>query len=86
MILDRSDYSRKILEIIENTGKFIKLDNDPTIIREGQLQRFLRKLKKEILLIVLIMLEFILKVFYLPEFTAFLKFIKFFMIFLRLDQ
>ena len=33
VILDRSDYSRKILEIIENTGKFVKLDNDPTIKR-----------------------------------------------------
>ena len=42
--MDRRDYSRKILDLIETTGKFERLKNDLTIKRERQLQRFLRKL------------------------------------------
>ena len=34
------------LDIIGNTNKFPKLESDPTINREGSLQRFLRNLKK----------------------------------------
>ena len=45
VILDRDIYDRKILEIINDTTKFKKLEDNPTLTREGQLQRFLRKIK-----------------------------------------
>ena len=45
VILDRDIYDRKILEIINDTAKFKKLKDNPTLTREGQLQRFLRKTK-----------------------------------------
>ena len=45
VILDRDIYDRKILEIINDTTKFEKLEDNPTLTREGQLQRFLRKIK-----------------------------------------
>ena len=44
-ILDRDIYDRKILEIINDTAKFKKLKDNPTLTREGQLQCFLRKIK-----------------------------------------
>ncbi|XP_057308273.1 uncharacterized protein LOC130646150 [Hydractinia symbiolongicarpus] len=47
VILDRKDYEKGILDIILDTTKFKKLDEDPTLKREGQLQRFLRNLKKK---------------------------------------
>ena len=34
-------------QILADESKFQKLSNDPTILREGKLQRFLRKLNKE---------------------------------------
>ena len=34
-----------MLEILSDSSKFQKLDSDPTLRREGQLQRFLRNLK-----------------------------------------
>ena len=37
-------YERKILEIINDTAKFKKLKDNPTLTREEQLQRFLRKI------------------------------------------
>ena len=43
--IDRDVYIRKILEIIKDRRKFKELSTDPTIIREGQLQRFLRSMK-----------------------------------------
>ena len=46
VILNRSDYTESILNIINDTHKFKELYSDPTIIREGKLQRFLRDLKK----------------------------------------
>ena len=45
VILDRDVYIKKILEIIKDRTKFKELSTDPTIIREGQLQRFLRSMK-----------------------------------------
>ena len=45
VVLDRTTYDSGILEIISNTSKFKVLDEHPTSLREGQLQRFLRKLK-----------------------------------------
>ena len=40
VILDRDIYHRKILDIINDTTKFKKLKDNPTLTREGQLQRF----------------------------------------------
>ena len=45
VILDREEYVNKIYAIINDTSKFKKLSSDPTILREGQLQQFLRTLK-----------------------------------------
>ena len=45
VVLDRDIYKQKILEIINDTAKFKKLKDNPTLTREGQLQRFLRKIK-----------------------------------------
>ena len=44
-MLGRGIYDQKILEIINDTTKFKKLKDNPTLTREGQLQRFLRKIK-----------------------------------------
>ena len=44
-ILDRKLYNNAIEEIISDTSKFEKLNEDPTLKREASLQRFLRKLK-----------------------------------------
>ena len=45
VIIDRDVYIQKIFEIIKDPTKFKELSTDPTIIREGQLQRFLRSMK-----------------------------------------
>ena len=45
VILDRGIYDPKNLGIINDTTKFKKLEDNPTLTREGQLQRFLRKIK-----------------------------------------
>ena len=47
VILDRKDYISQMLEIFNDRSKFKVLDSDPTIYREGQLQRRLLKLKKK---------------------------------------
>ena len=39
-------YDSSILNIISDSSKFKKLKEDPTLLREGQLQRFLRNRKK----------------------------------------
>ena len=46
VILDRTVYDNSILNIISDSSKFKKLKNDPTLLREGQLQQFLCNLKK----------------------------------------
>ena len=46
VILDRTIYDNSILTIISYWSKVNKLKNDPTLLTEGQLQRFLRNLKK----------------------------------------
>ena len=38
---------RKLSDFISDTSKFKKLSPDPTLLRKGQLQRFLRKLKNK---------------------------------------
>ena len=45
-MLDRKIYNRAIEEIISDTSKFKKLNEDPTLKREASLQGFLSKLKK----------------------------------------
>ena len=45
VILDRKLYNNAIEEIISDSSKFEKLNEDPTLKREASLQRFLRKLK-----------------------------------------
>ena len=55
VVLDRADYDRRILEIINDRTKFIKRDRlsgkkkdrDLTIFREDQLKRYLYSLKKK---------------------------------------
>ena len=47
VILDRKLYNSAIEEIISDTSKFKKLNEDPTLKREVSLQRFLRKLKQK---------------------------------------
>ena len=47
VILNRTDYSKSIMDIIGDSHKFNELVSDPTISREGKLQRFLRDLKKK---------------------------------------
>ena len=47
VILNKVDYVKGINEIVNDKSKFKELNNDPTIYREGKLQRFLRDLKKK---------------------------------------
>ena len=47
VILDRKLYNNAIEEIISDSSKFEKLNEDPTLKREASLQRFLRKLKQK---------------------------------------
>ena len=46
VVLDRTDYNQGILKIINDTSKFRPIKGDPTLLREGRLQRLLRKLNK----------------------------------------
>ena len=45
VVLDRKLYDNAIQELISDTSKFEKLNEDPTFKREASLQRFLCKLK-----------------------------------------
>ena len=47
IIVNTAIYMSSLYEIINDTLKFLKLPPDPTIGREGKLQRFLRTLNKE---------------------------------------
>lgn len=47
VVMDRKAYEQGILSIISDTSKFKVNDNDPTLQREGKLQRFLRTLKSK---------------------------------------
>ena len=46
VILDRDDFDKRMLDLISDRSKFSALKKDPTLSREGQLQRYLRKLHK----------------------------------------
>ena len=45
VILDKTFYEKKILKLIIIVSKFKKLNEDHSLTREGQLQRYLRKIK-----------------------------------------
>jgi hypothetical protein len=47
VIMDTSDYSKKLDAIINDKSKFCQLQDDPTAKREGSLQRYLRVLKQK---------------------------------------
>ena len=47
VIVDRKFYNNAVEEIISDTSKFEKLNEDPTLKREASLQRFLCKLKQK---------------------------------------
>ena len=47
IILNQKRYNSTIEEIISDTSKFQKLNEDPTLKREASLQRFFRKLKQK---------------------------------------
>ena len=47
VILDQKRYNNTIEEIISDTSKFEKLNEDLTLKREASLQRFLHKLKQK---------------------------------------
>ena len=36
-----------MFDILENNSKFKKLKKDPTLLKEGQLQRFMKTFKKQ---------------------------------------
>ena len=42
IIMNRKDYDKAIFDILENNSKFKKLKKDPTLLKEGQFQRFIR--------------------------------------------
>ena len=48
VIMNRKDYICGMNNIINDQSKFKLLTEDPTSLRDGQLQRFLRKLKNEV--------------------------------------
>ena len=45
--MNRKDYDKAMCDILENNSKFRKIKKDPTLLKEGQLQRFIRTLKKQ---------------------------------------
>ena len=46
-IINRKDYDKAMCELLEDNTKFRKIKKDPTLLKEGQLQRFIRTLKKQ---------------------------------------
>ena len=74
VILNRKDYNKGILDIINDADKFKELDNDPTMSREGKLQLFLRELKKKGKLIRTFTIKFIQQVHNQHVFKAYLNY------------
>ena len=50
VVLDKVVYNKAMVDLLRDNSKFKKLECDLTLRREGQLQRFLRNLKKNGLL------------------------------------
>ena len=42
-MVDRIAYENGVLKIINDTSKFSPIQEDPTLLRKGRLQHFLRK-------------------------------------------
>ena len=47
VVMDRVIYNQQMYALLSDKNKFKKLSEDPTKLREGQLQRCLRELKKK---------------------------------------
>ena len=47
VILDRNIYLDSCFNILNDKSKFERLDNDPTLLRQGRLKRFITQLKKK---------------------------------------
>ena len=73
VVLDWKLYNNAVEEMISDTSKFEKLNEDLTLKRESSLQRFLRKLKQKNVLMKLNMINFILLLLLLLVSMAFLK-------------
>ena len=86
VIMNRKDYICGMNNIINDRSKFKLLTEDPTPLRKGQLQRFLRKLKNEGFLMMMYIKVFILRVLDKLECTAYLNYLKFFTLCQHLDQ
>ena len=76
VILNRKDYNKGILDIINDVDEFKELDNDPIMSREGNLQRFLRELKRKVKLIRIFTIKFIQQVRNQHVFKAYLNYIR----------
>ena len=62
VILDQKLYDNVVQEMISDTSKFKKINEDPTLKRETSLKRFLRKLKHKTFLLKMNMINCILLV------------------------
>ena len=47
VVMDKVIYNQQMYALLSDKNKFKKLSEDPTKLREGQLQRYLRELKKK---------------------------------------
>ena len=47
VIMNRKDNDKAICDILENNSKFKRLKKDPTLLKEGQLQCFIRTFKNK---------------------------------------
>ena len=47
VVMDRVIYNQQMHALLSDKNKFKRLPEDPTMLREGQLQRYLRELKKK---------------------------------------
>ena len=47
MVMDRVIYNQQMYALLSDKNKFKKLPEDPTKLRKGRLQRYLRELKRK---------------------------------------
>ena len=47
VILSRDDYAKSLLDVNSDTSEYKKLSPEQTLLREGQLPRFLRKIRNK---------------------------------------
>lgn len=45
--MNRKEYDKPMYDILEDNSKFKKVKKDPTLFKEGQLQHFIRTLKRQ---------------------------------------